>query len=248
VTLDVERAKTTVRLALYAYRSQEEAKAATESLGLTEFSWHTNHSTQAFIAKGDDVVYLAFRGTEADNPIDWITDAKFAPAVGAFGASVHSGFSRGLDEVWSDVVSIVKAASAPVVLTGHSLGAALATLAAARFTEMGTPVGGLYTYGSPRCGLSQFKSELDQRTLEQSYRFINHIDLVTRVPLLTQGYRHVGNRVYFDAAGTPHINASAWRIAFEDVKFRFAHLGSLQAAGLEEHSIGAYVRLVDSLT
>jgi predicted lipase len=248
MTLDVEQARMTVRLSLYAYRSPEQAKTAVESLGLTEFNWHTNHSTQAFIAKSDDTIYVSFRGTEADNPIDWIADAKFAPAAGVFGASVHSGFSGGLDEVWSDVASIVEAASTPVVLTGHSLGAALATLAAARFTEMGTPVAGLHTYGSPRCGLSQFKSELDQRTLDLSYRFINHIDLVTRVPLLSQGYRHVGNRVYFDAAGTPHLNASGLRIAFEDIKFRLAHLGSIQAAGLDEHSIDAYVRVVDNLT
>ena len=245
--LDITLAKLTVKLSRSAYRSPIDAETDVGALGLTGFAWYTETSTQALSAVDGDHFYVAFRGTEADNPVDWITDANFAPTSGVFGTSVHSGFREGLDDVWAEIVATVAAAGKPVVITGHSLGAALATLAAARLTDAGHQIAALHTYGQPRTGLVDFRAAFESSLADVSFRFVNHIDLVTRVPLLLQSYRHIGQRVYFDASGVVHINASGWKIAVDDLKYRFSHLGSIKAAGLSPHNISAYVRLVESL-
>ena len=245
---DTGLAQLTVRLSRSAYRSRQRARDDSAAFGLADFRWFTDESTQAFSGTDAARLYVAFRGTEAANPIDWIKNAEFSPVVGELGGEVHSGFHSGVDEVWEDVLAVVEDTGKPVVLTGHSLGGALATLAAARVQEAGNAVAGVYTYGQPRVGHGDFRSPYEGRLGDVTYRFINHIDLVTRVPLLLQGYRHIGQRVYFDSAGTAHIGASAWRIAIDDVRYRLAHLGRIQeAAGLSPHEMSAYVDLVERL-
>ncbi len=239
-------AQLTVKLSRHAYRSKQRAEGETAALDLTGFHWFTNESTQAFSATDADHLYVAFRGTEA-HPIDWIKNAQFKPVVGELGGEVHSGFHSGVDEVWEDVLAVVEDTGKPVVLTGHSLGGALATLVAARVHEAGNAVAGVYTYGQPRVGHGDFRSPYESRLGDVTYRFINHIDLVTRVPLLLQGYRHIGKRIYFDGAGAAHVGASAWRIALDDVKYRLAQFGRIQAAGLSPHEMSAYVNLVERL-
>src|SRR4029077_2462314 len=84
------------------------------------FAWNDNHAL------------LAFRGTEADNNFDKATDAEINQTWEA-GTLVHSGFKRYLDSIWAQVTQSVTAyrANHPnqnLTITGHSLGAALATL------------------------------------------------------------------------------------------------------------------------
>jgi triacylglycerol lipase len=243
---DAELARSTVALSRYVYRSEARAREGTEALGLTGFRFFAHAPNEALAANDDDHLYLAFRGTDSE-VIDWVQNAEFSPIRGELSGRVHSGFHRGLGDLWPDIAPVVAAAAKPVIATGHSLGGALATLAAARLHESGHPVAGIYTYGQPRTGLRDFRDVYADRLDELTYRFINHIDLVTRVPLLVQGYRHVGQRVYFDAGGTPHVGAGAWRIAYEDLKFRLAHFGRIQAAGLSPHEISAYVDLIEGL-
>jgi triacylglycerol lipase len=243
---DPALAKVTVRLSQLAYRSSEQAALDAARLGLTNFHWFTNRSTQAFAATDADHLYAAFRGTEA-NPIDWTQNARFNPMVGEFGGRIHTGFRSGIDEVWEDVLTVAAATGKPVVLTGHSLGGALAVLAAARIQEAGHRVGAVYTFGQPRVGHGDFSFGYSSRLSDVTYRLINHIDLVTRIPLLLQGYRHSGQRVYFDASGAAHIGAGGLRIAMEDLKYRLTHFGRIQAAGLTPHGIAEYARLVEAL-
>jgi hypothetical protein len=74
----------------------------------------------------------------------------------------------------------------PLFYTGHSLGAALATLAAGRF-----PPRALYTFGSPRVGDGEFATTLEG---VPTFRLVNNRDLVTGVPRKVGRVRlaHVG--------------------------------------------------------
>lgn len=247
MSFDAALALTTVKLSRIAYRPLDQAERNIEPLGLSGYRQYSGRSTQAFVARDESHRYLVFRGTESTNHVDWMRDAEFRPVTGVFGTRVHSGFRRALDEVWDEIVPEVAEDHRTLVLTGHSLGAGLATLAAARLAADDVTVGAVYTYGSPRVGLRDFAAAYTPKLGASTYRVINHIDIVTRVPLLVQGYRHVGARMYFDASGTFHANAGGWHIAKDDLAARFRHFGTIRSAGVSPHDMPRYVERIETL-
>lgn len=91
-----------------------------------------------------------------------------------------------------------------IYLTGHSLGGALATLAAfdAAATEFASgQVEGLtlYTYGSPRVGNGAFASSFDA-AVPDAWRVTNANDVIARIPRAI-GYRHIGHAVGLTRGG-----------------------------------------------
>lgn len=237
---------TTVRLSQIAYRTPQRAKEDVAAFGLTNFQDFSGPSTQAFIADNGTHKYLAFRGTESTNHVDWMRDAQFKPIAGVFGTMVHSGFRRALDEVWDDLLPNLTSDNRGLIITGHSLGAGLAVLAAARLAASNNDVDHVYTYGSPRVGLKDFSIAYGAVLGSNTFRVINHIDIVTRVPLLLQGYRHVGRRVYFDGRGQFQADAGAWRIVRDDLIERFKHFGTIRSAGVVPHEILRYATRIES--
>ncbi|MEE8330225.1 MAG: lipase family protein [Acidimicrobiia bacterium] len=243
--MDANLAQLTVRLSRAAYLDQPDAATAVADLGLGGFRFFDASSTQAFVASDASRVFLAFRGTESDNPRDWVRDSQFATTKGELETMVHSGFHKALDEVWTDMRPL--ATGGEVFLTGHSLGAGIATLAAARLADDGATVAGVYTYGQPRTGKADFAGAYQAALGSKTFRFVNHIDVVTRVPFLLQGYRHVGQRMYFDGDGAFHDGASVWKVAWDDIKARLRHFGTIKAAGVGPHDMSKYVARVDAL-
>jgi hypothetical protein len=81
-----------------------------------------------------------------------------------------------------------------ILYTGHSLGAALATLAAALHRPAY-----LYTFGSPRVGDAEFAASM--YGIDHA-RYVDCCDLVAKVPPETVGYLHVGTLRYIDRHGT----------------------------------------------
>jgi len=165
-------------------------------------------STKGFIAwrsHPSPFAVVAFRGTDKDDTRNRDTDAEVFPES-RDRYVVHRGFARALDQVWDAEVAPVLGAflglhpGAPVYFTGHSLGAALATISVTRFQG---PACALYTFGSPRVGDDQFVRAVLQKTTNV-FRFVNCQDIVTQVPpevLLKHYYRHVGAERYINRAG-----------------------------------------------
>ncbi len=94
--------------------------------------------TQGFVAADDNAIIVAFRGTEPTTPADVITDLKFKLVDAGRGEAgmVHRGFKDALDAVWDDVEAKIRELGGnqqTVWFTGHSLGGALAVLAASRY-------------------------------------------------------------------------------------------------------------------
>ena len=111
------------------------------------------------------------------------------------GGQVHRGFMQALEEVWSDLLphlTQLDGKGCKLWVTGHSLGAALATLCASRYDN----VQGVYTFGSPRVGNDGFKEKLDANI----YRVVNNDDIVARVPP-PGTYVHVGELKFIDSDG-----------------------------------------------
>lgn len=96
---------------------------------------------------------IAFRGTKFTRMSDWITNAQIVQVAGVAGFALHRGFAECYKQMQSDVNKIVnETPGRPVHFIGHSLGGAIATIAAADVARAGTVTPHLYTFGCPRLG------------------------------------------------------------------------------------------------
>jgi triacylglycerol lipase len=132
---------------------------------------------------------LAFRGT-ADFPDD-IADIRFSQVTYPYDSNAgmtHIGFTQVYDSCRAAVIATVTALPAGITLyiTGHSLGGAVATLAAldvAVNTPFKQPI--IYTIASPRAGDPNFANRVDSTLLTGSisrWRVVNMFDLVPLLP------------------------------------------------------------------
>ena len=228
--------------ALLAYSHPGAIDAAFVTAGLTADISHFQgvHSTEAYVASLPDALVLVFRGTQLDDfwssVLDFLIDAKVLPVPDAAGNLVHAGFQVALDEVWTDIERHLRREQArsprPLWVTGHSLGAALATLAANRLSPDGSfKLRGGYTFGSPRVGDSAFGRAIGVPI----YRFRNDSDLVPHLPLGLL-FRHVGRPQFFDGAGHLHPNLTG---AAEAMLDPFAPLMSSREAMLLRQALGS---------
>ena len=162
----------------------------------------TRDENRGMILSNDATLVIVFRGTRLqvrtlfdlveivliDEDDLWI-DSQFLPTVCRAGGHVHHGFLTAYADI-SDEVNTVVQAQRPgqaLWLTGHSMGGALATLAAAHF---GAPtIQGIYTYGCPRVGDTAFVNALPR---ESYYRFVHRDDWVCTLPPDLLGYGHGG--------------------------------------------------------
>ena len=118
---------------------------------------------------------LAYRGTQADELKDTLTDANafLRPWLGV--GRVHKGFGDMLAGKWRDILTVIDShRNIRMLYTGHSLGAALATLSAALHRP-----DALYTFGSPRVGDAAFAASMAGLSHE---RYVDCSDVVCRIP------------------------------------------------------------------
>jgi triacylglycerol lipase len=227
------------KAARLAYHDQFAITSLIRNWNFTQFHFFEQNHTQAFMMGNDQLIILAFRGTEGNSIKDWMTDANINLIEDCYG-EVHRGFSFGLNEIWQDVLSKLQSfrtQNQPLFITGHSLGAALATLAAARLSAP-NQVQGVYTFGSPRVGNQDFAACFDSVYSGQAFRFVNNNDLVTRVAPREFGYKHVCQSMYFDAIGRLHPEINAWNKFLETVK---GGMNVLNDFGLvSDHDMGKY--------
>jgi len=201
--------------------------------------------TQGFVAANDDCVVLAFRGTEPESLRDWMTDADAIPTQFlTSGLHVHAGFARALEYVWKDVTeALAPHKGKPLYITGHSLGAALATLACVRLRWEQQLVHAVCTFGSPRVGQQDFCAAYTKIAEgSPTYRYVNDTDIVPRVPTRLEGYGHVGTLFYFGPDGKITPDHSAWQQFLLDVRGTSDDFLSGRLGSVENHRIGEYVK------
>lgn len=194
---------------LLAYAALGFARRQFGRAGLGEVRFVSKAGTQCYLAESPDFVIAAFRGTQVPKPgattdrvrgleetiRDFLVDADFRLVELSPGRFVHAGFKGALDAVWSDLhPRLVEHARArrPIWMTGHSMGGALATLAADRLGD----VQGLYVFGSPAVGDRGFADAFRV----SAFRIVHDRDIVARVP--PQGdYVPVGVLKFIDGEG-----------------------------------------------
>lgn len=165
---------------------------------LDEVDFFNEDDTEAALIKPIDssavqFAALVLRGT--NDPRDWLTNFNAIPNGWAGVGLVHKGFAKALDLLWDKVTASLDKnvpPDCPLFITGHSLGAALATLAASLRKPRA-----LYTFGSPRVGDNDFRATLSG---VNAFRVVNNRDVVTTVPPPLP-FHHVGELHYITHEG-----------------------------------------------
>jgi predicted lipase len=142
---------------------------------------------------------VAIRGTSTIN--DWLADIdavavpfRSYPAAGL----VHMGFQLVYEHIRDSIQTILAASCAGatrVIVTGHSLGGALAILCAMdlKGNAIVRPVPELHTFAGPRTGDPGFAKNFDS-AVPVCNRVVNFMDVVPQVPLPPL-YEHVGTEI-----------------------------------------------------
>jgi hypothetical protein len=126
------------------------------------------------VEAGEDAfAALVFRGT-IGRLASWLGNLDTAMAPWPRGGRVHRGFRTMLTELWEEIAKALDAIHVPLFYTGHSLGGALAVLAASL-----RPPQAVYTFGAPRIGDAAFAETLAGM---QIYHVCNPGDIVTALP------------------------------------------------------------------
>ncbi len=189
----VDLADLSVRHSILGYRDRPDALIDNQAYRDICFEQHRWTSTQVLLCRYDDYAIIAFRGTS--NLWDGLIDAQ-GLRIGRPGR--HLGFHRAWRGVSQPVRAWLEAQMANgargVILTGHSLGGALAKLAAFELSD-DFPVRAVTTFGAPRIGNAAFRRAYQARLGAQTWRFEYGSDLITWLVPRWAGYRHVGNRV-----------------------------------------------------
>lgn len=170
-------------MSLIDYNADEEKKKLEDQLDVLRMGLLTpfdKNGTQAILISFKDSVVLAFRGTEATSIKDIKSDARAVSTACDSGGMIHSGFKDAFDDVRFDIEKRLAkddVVNKPLYITGHSLGGALAIVAAKKLEHPGG-LAACYTYGSPRVGDEDWIEEIKTPI----YRVVNAADCVTMLP------------------------------------------------------------------
>lgn len=178
-------------------------------------------STQVGIAYGPEAIVVAARGSESigdwgENLAAWRGRWDVIPS-----GAVHVGFRRQAKRVAAELLETVSALrsryqEAPVYITGHSLGGALASLLAPLLSRVNVQPSAIYTFESPRPGNREFSAWYDRTYGNRSFRVVcirkGVADLVTRIPPSAWGWWHVGRPIML-RDGRVYESERAWEEA-----------------------------------
>jgi predicted lipase len=152
--------------------------------------------------RSKDAIVLAMRGT-----IDyknWIEDFSYYQLSYNLckGCLIHSGFYLDYLSVSPQISTALDSLTqafptAKVVVTGSSLGGALATVAALELQAITNKVEELHVFGCPRVGNANYAQYLFL-SLPTVFRVVHNRDIVPHLPLVTQNYHHEPYEVLFD--------------------------------------------------
>ena len=183
--------------------------------------------TQAYLINYGDYAVLAFRGTEVASLLVFLKfiltpfgfrklrmsedDKKQLADIGHDldvakvpwkEGKVHRGFKKSFESIHTQLVEelgkLSPKARQNLFITGHSLGGALATLAASKFDgEADIRVKLLVTFGSPRVGDFKFAQQFEKKMVGRYFRVFNKTDIVARIPCRFR-FSHVGTPIFID--------------------------------------------------
>lgn len=178
---------------------------------------YASNEDVAGLALIDGVQYVAFAGTE--NVMGWLDDFDVLPYYHPRLGNLEKGFYRNIPDFVGQITPDLDR-ELPVVVTGHSRGAAMAAIFAAELALLAISMKGVHAvlFACPRPGYQRFADFMRANIDGASYR--NGPDPVPEVPPspFVDPYPHIAMNV--PPGGAEDILPIAW------------HKGNLYQAGI----------------
>ena len=196
------------------------------------------NGADVFVMESDHCNWVVFRGTQVtEDSFSWrdvLTDLKIArKKIPGNDFNLHSGFYEAYREIAGVLTEEIGTLAStqqyqdgetkPTIYTGHSLGAAMAAIAAGSHRPQQ-----LITFGGPRFG---GKAIAERHAETEYHRWVNSADWCPRVPF-GFGYRHGGDCYFVNDASDLIINPPYKTLFIEFFKHFFT---KWQRHGVKEY-------------
>ncbi|MDB9321169.1 MULTISPECIES: lipase family protein [Cyanophyceae] len=205
------------------------------------------NSAQAALIEHKDYLCFTFRGT--NELVDWLDNLNTFSTKQLFGV-FHKGFWDSVDDVWDTLWAAYeerqRVQERPILITGHSLGGAMATVAAARLAHMKIPFTSVYTFGQPRSMIRSTAKQLDSMCKGQFFRFENNNDIVTKIPSRLAGYSHVGTHLYISEEKKISLKPGLRYILMDYLDGFLSALSERGFDGIQDHDMNNYLSAIQS--
>jgi triacylglycerol lipase len=226
----------------------------------------SKNSSQAILVEHEDFFTMAFRGT--DELVDWLDnfDLIVTPVLllvegEKLDGYFHKGFWKATEDIWEPLLAkyqqfqqqdrdkqkeLKQKKVRPLFLTGHSLGGAMATIAATKLIHQDLPFISTYTFGQPRTMTHNTARIINGKAENRFFRFQNNNDMVTRAPARAAGYSHVGSFVYISEDKSLHNDIGWWYRFLDSAEGVIKAIPKKGLDGVEDHSMSDYLKAVQS--
>ncbi|WP_298441242.1 lipase family protein [uncultured Ferrimonas sp.] len=212
----------------------------------TQVIGYSEQSAQAMLVVHGDYLAVAFRGT--DEPNDWLDNLNAFATDQLFG-EFHRGFYQSFAALWPQIEADInrqqQQQSRPLFFCGHSLGGAMATIAAAQLVHQDKPFTSLYTFGQPRAMTRATARIFNQEAKGRYFRFHNNNDLVTRVPARFMGYSHAGTYLYISEEKQIHQEPGFWFRFLDSVDGAVNSVLDLGLDAIDDHGMEHYLAAIE---
>ncbi|HEY6334106.1 MAG TPA: hypothetical protein VI756_32625 [Blastocatellia bacterium] len=165
-------------------------------------------------SKADGSLFLVFRGSKSSDDFRVDDETKMVPYEAPTpnppsGVQVEKGWYAVYNGLLGDLrvqLRQIGGAGQKIIITGHSLGSALATLAVPEAVANNLQVRH-YNSASPMVGAERFRTYYESLKviggspglLKETFRLVNTADSVPNFPDTSLGYVHVGTQISFNA-------------------------------------------------
>ncbi len=206
---------------------------------------YDKNSAQAALIEHNDYLCMVFRGTnELDDWLDNINAFSTSQLFGDF----HRGFWASVEDIWEQIYNdfehLRQTKKRPLFFAGHSLGGAMAVIAASRFVHWDRPFTAVYTFGQPRTMDRPAARIFNAEAGSRCFRFQNNNDLVTRVPSRLMGYSHVGSCLYISEEKNIHSDPGFWFKFLDSIDGAVESISESGIDAVEDHGMNHYFAAV----
>lgn len=211
--LDVDIANTAVWLSGASYCGKENYKSMrlsgpAKNFQVTDVLYDSNTDLQGYIGvlKQSKIIYIVFRGSSSK--LNWMADFEVIRTpyytYPECECSVHKGFYKATTNLKDKTVESLKKLKmetgfSRVIVTGHSLGAAIAQLIGMELNALNI-INDVYNFGQPRIGNEKYARFLNKIKLNLN-RFTHNKDVVPHTPPRKSGYQHSCMEIFEDSHG-----------------------------------------------